>query len=142
MRVLIVEPGQYPREAEIEPALKAEQAVVGGLIDVVCPWPDRVCMVINDEGKLIPLPENRYLPEINDIVFGTFFLCGDAGDTFCDLTDRQVRKYLQRFKAPELFCFTPAGLIVQRCSPKEYQERIKAKAADAHPQAPKERMQR
>ena len=33
MKVLIVEPGQYPREAEIEKSLKEEQAVVGGLIE-------------------------------------------------------------------------------------------------------------
>ena len=36
MRVVIVEPGQYAREAEIDNTLEAEQAVVGGLIDVIC----------------------------------------------------------------------------------------------------------
>ena len=30
MKVLIVEPGKYPREADIEHTLEAEQAVVGG----------------------------------------------------------------------------------------------------------------
>lgn len=34
MKVLIVEPGQYPREADIEPTLEAKQKIVGGLIDV------------------------------------------------------------------------------------------------------------
>ena len=29
MKVLIVEPGKYPREADIEHTLEAEQAVVG-----------------------------------------------------------------------------------------------------------------
>ena len=33
MKVLIVEPGKYPREADIEHTLEAEQAVVGGTID-------------------------------------------------------------------------------------------------------------
>ena len=32
MKVLIVEPGKYPREADIEHTLEAEQAVVGGMI--------------------------------------------------------------------------------------------------------------
>ena len=32
MKVLIVEPGKYPREADIEHTLEAEQAVVGGTI--------------------------------------------------------------------------------------------------------------
>lgn len=40
LRVVLVEPGQYAREAEINNTLEAKQAVVGGLIDVICPWPD------------------------------------------------------------------------------------------------------
>ena len=45
MRVVIVEPGRYAREAEIDNTLEAEQAVVGGLIDVICPWPDdKACL--------------------------------------------------------------------------------------------------
>lgn len=34
MKVLIVEPGKYPREADIEHTLEAEQAVVGGTIEL------------------------------------------------------------------------------------------------------------
>ena len=37
MKVLIVEPGKYPREADIEHTLEAEQAVVGGTIEAVYP---------------------------------------------------------------------------------------------------------
>ena len=33
MKVLIVEPGKYPCEADIEHTLEAEQAVVGGTIE-------------------------------------------------------------------------------------------------------------
>ena len=33
MKVLIVEPGKYPREADIEHTLEAEQAVAGGTIE-------------------------------------------------------------------------------------------------------------
>ena len=39
MKVLIVEPGKYPREAE--------QAVVGGTIEAVYPWKDSACIVCN-----------------------------------------------------------------------------------------------
>ena len=80
MRVVIVEPGQYAREAEIDNTLQAKQAVVGGLIDAICPWPeDRACLILNDEGKIIPLEPNRALPEYEDVVFGTFFLCRSSG---------------------------------------------------------------
>ena len=42
MKVLIVEPGKYPREADIEHTLEAEQAVVGGTIEAVYPWREDV----------------------------------------------------------------------------------------------------
>ena len=38
MKVLIVEPGKYPREADIEHTLEAEQAVVGGTIETMRDW--------------------------------------------------------------------------------------------------------
>lgn len=83
LRIVIVEPGQYAREAEIDNTLQAEQAVVGGSIEVIYPWPDKaVCIVLNDEGKVIPLEPNRGLLEYRDIVFGTFFVCGDNGENF------------------------------------------------------------
>ena len=96
LRVVLVEPGRYAREAEIDNTLKAEQEVVGGLIDAICPWPeDKTCLILNDEGKVIPLEPNRALPEYEDVVFGTFFICGDGGDDFCSLTDEQVKRYLR-----------------------------------------------
>ena len=49
MKVLIVEPGKYPREADIEHTLEAEQAVVGGTIEAVYPWRDSACIVCNDK---------------------------------------------------------------------------------------------
>lgn len=71
MKVLIVEPGQYPREADIEPTLEAKQKIVGGLIDVAYPFPDdNVCVVLNDEGKLMGLPLNRALGDY-DVIAGT-----------------------------------------------------------------------
>lgn len=104
LRVVIVEPGQYARESEIDNTLQAEQAVVGGSIEVIYPWPDKnVCLVLNDEGKVIPLEPNRGLLEYRDIVFGTFFVCGDNGEDFCSLSDLQVKRFLQRFSRPEVF---------------------------------------
>lgn len=74
MKVVICEPGQYARIAEIEPTLTAEQKVVGGLIDCVYPWPnDMAALVCNDEGKLNGLPLNRALEDY-DVIAGTFFI--------------------------------------------------------------------
>ena len=75
MKVLIVEPGKYPREADIEHTLKAEQAIVGGTIQAAYPWRDRACIVCNDDGIAMNLPLNRMLGDY-DIIHGTFFICG------------------------------------------------------------------
>lgn len=71
MRVLIVEPGQYPREADIDGSLDTLQHIVGGLIETLYPWEDRAVLICNDEGKLMGLPLNRSLEDY-DIIAGTF----------------------------------------------------------------------
>ena len=122
MKVVICEPGQYARIAEIEPTLKAEQEIVGGLIDCVYPWPnDMVGLVCNDEGKLNGLPLNRALEDY-DVIAGTFFICGISGENFCSLTEEQTARYLQKFRAPEVFAQTPFGLLRMRTTTEQYQQ--------------------
>ena len=52
MKVLIVKPGYAPYEAEIN-GLHEMQAVVGGLIQAIYPFEDKVAVVCNDEGILL-----------------------------------------------------------------------------------------
>lgn len=140
LRVVLVEPGKYAREAEIDNTLKAEQKVVGGLIDAICPWPeDRACLILNDEGKIIPLEPNRALPEYEDVVFGTFFICGDGGENFCSLTDEQAQRYLERFRQPEIIFDTPAGIVAMQCEPDQYSRFIQATQGDGGKEPPKHR---
>ncbi len=140
LRVVLVEPGKYAREAEIDNTLQAEQAVVGGLIDAICPWPeDKACLILNDEGKIIPLEPNRALPEYEDVVFGTFFLCGDGGEDFCSLTDEQVKRYIERFRQPEIIFDSPTGIVAMRCEPDQYDRFIQATRGDGGKTPPKHR---
>lgn len=128
MKVVICEPGQYARIADIEPTLKAEQEIVGGLIDCVFPWPnDMAALVCNDEGKLNGLPLNRALEDY-DVIAGTFFICGISGECFCSLTEEQAARYLQKFRDPEVFAQTPYGLLRMRTTPEEYQRFMAAKS--------------
>ena len=128
MKVVICEPGQYARIAEIEPTLKAEQEIVGGLIDCVYPWPnDMAALVCNDEGKLNGLPLNRALEDY-DVIAGTFFICGISGENFCSLTEEQTARYLQKFHDPEVFTQTPFGLLRMRTTPEQYQRFMTAKS--------------
>lgn len=109
MKVLMIEPGKKPRKAEIDGSLEGMQKVVGGYIQAVYPFEDPVALICNEEGKLLELPFNRALRDedgdIYDIVSGTFFLCSAPpdSDSFEDLSDKLMEKYIQRFCYPEIF---------------------------------------
>lgn len=110
MKILRVDPGLYPQEAEINGSLESMQQLVGGLIQVLYPFRDaEVALICNDEGKLLGLPFNRALRDergaIYDVVAGTFFLCLASwdSDTFGSLSEDQVKEYRERFRHPELF---------------------------------------
>jgi len=59
LRVVIANPGEPAREAEIGSGLKCLQGAVGGYVDMVrC---DGLDLWINDEGLLLDLPPNRHV---------------------------------------------------------------------------------
>ena len=90
--VLKVEPGKAPEEVTIPNTLEAMQQMVGGLIEIV--YLDGVCLVCNEEGKLVGL----------DIISGTFVLAGDTDyGEFWSLTQEQLDQFSQRFAQPETF---------------------------------------
>ena len=98
--VLKVEPGKEPEEVTIPNTLEAMQNMVGGLIEIV--YLDDVCLVCNEEGKLVGLEGNRRVGR--DIISGTFFLAGDTDyGEFCSLTQEQLDQFSQRFAQPEAF---------------------------------------
>ena len=107
MRVLIVEPMKPPVVKDIPGTLESMQATVGGLIQAVYPFKEPVALICNDEGKLMNLPANRYVPELPDIICGTFFLCNapPGSGHFASLTEKQINRYTQRFATPQLFLF-------------------------------------
>ena len=109
MRILLVEPGRVPRPAEIGDSLEDMQTVVGGHIQAVYPFEEPVALICNEEGKCLGLPLNRVLRletgEIYDVIAGTFFLCAAPPDSdrFASLTEEQIARYSERFRAIELF---------------------------------------
>ena len=107
MRVLIVEPMKSPVVKDIPGTLESMQSIVGGLIQAVYPFKEPVALVCNDEGKLMNLPANRYVPELRDIICGTFFLCNAPPDSehFASLAEEQIKQYTQRFATPQFFLY-------------------------------------
>lgn len=61
MKVLVIEPEQAPKSADITGGLDEMQQIVGGYIQAIYPFPEEVALVCNDEGKLLGLPLNRGL---------------------------------------------------------------------------------
>ena len=110
MRIIIVEGGKRPYEAELEHDLESMRRRVGGNIEAVYePGGRNAALICNDEGKLLNLPLNRALRdeegEIYDVIAGSFFVCGAPPDSenFTSLTDEQVDYWLKRFAKPEFF---------------------------------------
>lgn len=106
-KVVLVEPTKPARIEEMELTLSAMQETVGGLIQAIYPWEDKVALVCNDEGKIMGLKPNRALTDdeghIYDIVCGTFFICGLTEDNFGGLTETQADLYLKKFHNPQKF---------------------------------------
>lgn len=108
MKVIIVKPGQTAIAANVENELEPLQKIVGGFIECVYPFKDKVAIVCNEEGKNLNLPLNRALysedgGEIVDILFGNFIVCGTGKGDFTDLTEEQMEKYMKMFRTPEMF---------------------------------------
>ncbi len=101
MKVLIVEPGIVPYEKEIN-GLKEMQAVVGGSIQAIYPFSERLAVVCNEEGLINDLPFNRSVPGGYGGVFGTFFVCGVGEEDFCSLTSAQMETYKKHFQKAEI----------------------------------------
>ena len=81
MKVVMAEPGQYARAAEIGDGLESLQKAVGGLIDCAYPWREKVCIVCNDEGLINGMPMNRTVERYGALPV-RFSSAGSAGKTF------------------------------------------------------------
>lgn len=91
-----------PYEKEIENDLHAMQEIVGGRIESIFPYQERVTLVCNQEAHFMHLPFNRSVEGGNEGVFGTFFICGFDNEDLCSLTDEQVKTYREKFKDAEI----------------------------------------
>ncbi|MGN0734548.1 MAG: DUF3846 domain-containing protein [Anaerovoracaceae bacterium] len=86
-------------------------------LQTLCGSPHNIC---NDEGKLNGMPLNRAIFDKNgrvqDIIAGNMIICRAPADSedFASLTQGQAKKYLERFRMPEVFINTPEGIMVTR----------------------------
>ncbi len=122
IKVVLLEPDKVARTAEIGTQLKDLQAVVGGDIQAIYPFDEPVCIVMNDDGKLMGLDLNRGLRDKNnqlyDIIVGNAFICDCSGEDFGSLNDEQLKKYTEKFKLPEKFYRIGEGIKAVPYQPK------------------------
>ena len=102
MKILIVEPGQNPRRADIPHTLEEMQHVVDGYIQATYPWDDPVALICDEEGLINGKPLNRYImPGVT--IAGTFFIVGLSEEDFTDLSDELAAKYEALLREPQVF---------------------------------------
>lgn len=49
-------------------------------------------------------------------------VCGNGGEDFISLTDRQVFLYERLYHNPVVFLPTPHGLLPMKCTPEQYEQ--------------------
>ncbi|MGN0657483.1 MAG: DUF3846 domain-containing protein [Ruminiclostridium sp.] len=99
IRVVIIEPGEPSYQKTIPNTLEAFQEIVGGYIEVVT-FPDKCCMIVNEEGKYKGLPYNKLATHIyklkhniNDFVVGTAIIADTREDEFISLDNLHTALY-------------------------------------------------
>ena len=104
IKVLMVAPGEHPKEVVLENNLDALQKAVSigcdyqGLIEVIS-LETGVCIICNEEGKLLDLEGSRRLG--SDIIAGVFYVVGEnEHGSFVSLTEAQTEYYTKRFWEP------------------------------------------
>lgn len=115
LRVIMVEPEKKPQVVELGSGIKDLQDAVGGTIQIVYPYVDKVGLLLNDEGKLIGMQPNRALKdqdgEIYDIIVGTFYVVGLGEEDLCSLSDELIDKYMKEFEQPYLYLNLGMGVL-------------------------------
>lgn len=104
MKILVVENGKAPYEAEIRHDIHAMQSVVGGCIEPIYFEPKQDALVwCNDEFLLNNSAPNRLVGDC--LVHGAFYVSGNCQNEYgewdsCSLTDEQIKQYSKMFETP------------------------------------------
>ena len=118
INVLLIEPGKYPKQIEIEDTLEAMQETVGGYIEEYMPFDDEVAIVCNEEGKMngAIYSDDK---EILDIIAGKFFIAYAPieSESFLSMPKDLMKKYEDKFRYPERFYQTDKGIEAKAYKP-------------------------
>ena len=118
IKIIKLSPMKAAEVVFIENTLEAMQEFVGGLIQAIYPYEDRVAIVCDDEGKLKQYRPTRVLFDEDgvpyDILVGDCFIVGLSYDGFESVPDELVEKYVEKFKYPELIYRFAGSVYMKR----------------------------
>lgn len=107
IKVLMVEPGEHPKDVVLDNNLDALQKAVSigatyqGLIEIIG-IEDGVNILCNEESKIIGLEGNRRLG--GDILTGVFYVVGeDEEGELASLSNEKLEEYKEKFWEPEYY---------------------------------------
>lgn len=105
--VLLVKPGMYPQQVQIDSGLAALQQAVEGDIEAAYYFEEPVAVIVHEEGKLNGSELNRAICDqdgnIVDIIAGNFLVVGLGEENFCSLSPELMQKFEEKFHQPEMF---------------------------------------
>ena len=126
MKILVVEPLKHPFVEDIDGSMKSMQEIIGGGIHATHPLDDFVNVITTDMGQLIEQPMNRVLRDddgrVDDVLCGTFMICGVSDEDYISLTDEQIKRYTQLFYVPEVFLYIGDRIMVLQVPDYEVKE--------------------
>ena len=71
------------------------------------------------EALLLDMKPNRFVPEIQEPIFGSFFVCGLGEEDLIGLTDEQLERFDKKFHYPQLFTMAENCCIVTDYRPED-----------------------
>lgn len=97
MKILALEPHRKPQIVEIDDSLKSMQETVKGSIEAIFPFDDPVALICNEDGKFDGSKACLMMADeagkVQDIIFGTVFICGLGEEDFVSIPDELIEKY-------------------------------------------------
>ena len=122
IKALLIKVGEAPKQIEIANELKAYQHAVGGYIEFYPLEGGKATIIMDEEGKLKGYAGKRRVG--NEIIAGDFLIVGDNGKgEFISLTSKQVSRYTERFKVPEVYAPSQIeeNIMIEVMSPIEFE---------------------
>ena len=100
VKILVVRPNEEPVVELLSGNYRDIRNVVGGCFQITYHYEPEL-LVCNDEGKINGSEPNRVVyfdGEPIDVIFGTFFICGEDEDgDFVSLTEEKIQHYKELF---------------------------------------------